>query len=358
VKELLPDIERWRARGERFALATVVATRRSAPRPIGAKLAVSEGGEMAGSVSGGCVENDVYGHACDVLAGSAPKMLSYGIADELAFSVGLPCGGEIDVFVEESPTQLVERLVGIVEREERAVLFTVVEGDPLGAELLVTEAGERFGDGPEELAALVDELLRGGRNTLLELDQGKVFAEVFGPPPRLLVFGAVDTADALCRAAKSMGWRTIVADARGKFATKERIPNADELIVAWPEDVLQQVQPDYQTAVVVLTHDDKFDIPALKHSLETEAFYIGALGSRKNQTRRRERLLEEGVEEERLERIAAPCGLDIGAETPAETAVSILGEMLARRAGRSGGPLKGVKGRIHVEAEAEQPVRN
>jgi xanthine dehydrogenase accessory factor len=357
VKEVLPDIERWSARGERFALATVVATRRSAPRPVGAKLAVSEHGEMAGSVSGGCVENDVYSHACEVLGGTPPKLLTYGIADELAFSVGLPCGGEIDVFVEESPAELVERLAGVVEREERAVLFTVVEGEPLGAELLVTEDGERFGEGPEELVQLVDEVLRGDRNRLLELDERKVFAEVFGPPPRLLVFGAVDTAEALCHAAKSIGWRTIVADARAKFATKERIPSADELLAAWPEDALKHVQPDFQTAVVVLTHDDKFDVPALKHSLATEAFYIGALGSRRNQERRRSRLLEEGVDEGQIEGIAGPCGLDIGADTPSETAVAILAEILARRAGRSGGPLKEAQGRIHVEAETPQPVR-
>jgi xanthine dehydrogenase accessory factor len=357
VKEILRDIERWRVRGERFALATVVATRRSAPRPIGAKLAVSEHGEMVGSVSGGCVENDVYTHACEVLDGAVPKLLTYGIADDLAFSVGLPCGGEIDVFVEESPVELVERLAGVVEREERAVLFTVVEGKPLGAELLVTEDGERFGEGSEELAPLVGELLRGRGNQLLELDERRVFAEVFGPPPRLLVFGAVDTAEVVCRAAKSIGWRTIVADARAKFATKERIPSADELLVAWPEDVVKHVQPDYQTAVVVLTHDDKFDIPALKHSLATEAFYIGALGSRRNQERRRGRLLEEGVDEGSIQRIAGPCGLDIGAVTPAETAVSIVAEILARRAGRSGGPLEEAKGRIHVEAEEPQPLR-
>jgi len=350
VKEVLADIERWRARGEKFALATVVATRRSAPRPIGAKLAVSESGEMAGSVSGGCVETDVYEHACEVLGGSQPQLLSYGIADDLAFSVGLPCGGEIDVFVEQAPEELVERLVRIVETEERAVLFTVVEGEPLGAELLVTEAGERFGDGPEELAARVDELLRGGRNSLLELDDGrKVFAEVYGPPPRLLVIGAVDTAEALCAAAKQLGWRTVVADARGKFATKERIPSADELLVAWPQDAIAEVEPDYQTAVVVLTHDDKFDVPAIQGALTTEAFYIGALGSRRNQERRRERLLEAGVEEHELERLSGPSGLDIGADTPAETALSILGEILATRAGRDGGFLRRSKTRIHVE---------
>jgi xanthine dehydrogenase accessory factor len=350
VKEVLTDIERWRARGERFAVATVVATRRSAPRPVGSKFAVSESGEMAGSVSGGCVESDVYDHACQVLEGSPPQFLSYGIADDLAFSVGLPCGGEIDVFVETSPNELVDRLARVISDEERAVLFTVVEGEQLGAELLVTEAGEQTGDGPSELAGRVDELLRRGRNTLLELDDGrKAFAEIYGPAPRLLVIGAVDTAEALCAMAKQLGWRTIVADARGKFATKERIPSADELLVMWPEEAIAHVQPDYQTAVVVLTHDDKFDVPAIKGALATEAFYIGALGSRRNQERRRERLLEAGVAEEAFARVSGPTGLDIGADSNPETALSILGEILAKRAGRSGGFLRESKSRIHVE---------
>jgi xanthine dehydrogenase accessory factor len=285
-------------------------------------------------------------------------MLSYGISDDLAFSVGLPCGGEIDVFVESTPNELVERLLKIIETEERAVLFTVVEGEPLGAELLVPESGEAFGEGPEELPGRVDEILRQGRNTLFDLDDGrKVFAEVYGPPPRLLVIGAVDTAEALCAAAKQLGWRTIVADARGKFATKERIPSADELLVAWPQEAIERVQPDYQTAVVVLTHDDKFDVPALQGALATEAFYIGALGSRRNQERRRERLLEAGVEEPQFERISGPTGLDIGADSPAETAISILGEILATRARREGGFLRNSKSRIHVEEDhAKAPL--
>jgi xanthine dehydrogenase accessory factor len=348
VKEILPDIARWRARGDRVALATVVATRKSAPRPVGSKLAISDRGEMAGSVSGGCVENEVYGQACEILEGAPPQLLSYGISDDQAFAVGLPCGGEIDVFVETSSPELLERLARVIEREERAVLFTVVEGDRLGAQLLVTENGERVGEGSDEH---FDTVLRGGRNVLLELDSGeKVFAEVFGPPPRLLVFGAVDTAEALCRAARGLGWRTIVSDARGKFASRERIPSADEIVVAWPDETLARVQPDHQTAVVVLTHDDRWDVPALKGALETEAFYVGALGSRRNQARRRERLLEEGVDESQLERIQGPAGLDIGADTPAETALSILAEILALRAGREGGKLKDSKGRIHAEA--------
>jgi xanthine dehydrogenase accessory factor len=153
----------------------------------------------------------------------------------------------------------------------------------------------------------------------------------------------------LCRGAKLLGWTAIVADARGKFATAERIPSADQLIVAWPQEALSQVAPDHQTAIVVLTHDDKFDEPALKGALETEAFYVGALGSRRNQERRRERLLEAGVAEAALERISGPCGLDIGSDSQEETALSILAEILAVRAGRSGGPLKTAKQRIHAE---------
>jgi xanthine dehydrogenase accessory factor len=242
-----------------------------------------------------------------------------------------------------------ERLKEVVEREERAALFTVVEGEPLGAKLLVLENGERVGDGPAELAERAPELIRAGRNELLELPDARVFCEIYQPPPRLLVIGAVDTAEELCRAAKQLGWHTIVADARGKFATRERLPSADEILVAWPDAALARVAPDHQTAVVVLTHDDKFDTPAITGALATDAFYIGALGSRRNQERRQRRLLEAGVAEDELERVVGPCGLDIGANTPAETAVSILGEILAVRAQRSGGRLRDARTRIHAE---------
>src|ERR687892_2557252 len=192
--------------------------------------------------------------------------------------------------------KLVERLADLNESGERGVLFTVVEGDGVGSKLLVLESGERVGEGLEEAAAQFDELIRRGRNQVLTLDDGtKVFAEWYGPPPRLFVYGAVDTAEALCRGAKLLGWHAIVADARGKFATPERIPSADELIVEWPAEAMAQVEPDHQTAIVVLTHDDKFDEPALAGALETEAFYIGALGSRRNQERPRGRPLEAGL---------------------------------------------------------------
>jgi xanthine dehydrogenase accessory factor len=245
---------------------------------------------------------------------------------------------------------ILERLAALEHEGGRGVLFTVLEGDDAGCKLLVVEGGETLGDASADIAADVDEVLRGGRNRLLEVDGARVFAEWYGPPPRLLVYGAVDTAEALCAAAKLLGWRTIVADARAKFATRERIPSADELVVAWPEEVLAQVAPDHQTAIVVLTHDDKFDEPALLGALGTEAFYIGAMGSRRNQERRRERLLAGGVEEHELDRISGPCGLDIGADTQQETALSILAEILAIRARRAGGRLRESPRRIHAEA--------
>lgn len=237
----------------------------------------------------------------------------------------------------------------VIEDGDAAVVFTVVEGEPLGAKLLVRPDGTTLGKGPAELAEEVPELLARGRSRMLEHDGRRVFADVFAPPPRLLVFGAVDTAEALCAAAKQLGWTTIVADARSRFATRERLPSADEIVVAWPADAFGQIEPDARTAVVVLTHDEKFDVPALQGALATDAFYIGALGSRRAQAARRDRLREAGVAETDLERIAGPCGLDIGAESAPETALSILAEMLAARAGREGGKLRDAGGSIHVE---------
>src|SRR6266567_6931068 len=288
MDEALQQAVLWREVGRRVALATVVATRRSAPRPVGAKLVVSDGGELAGSVSGGCVESDVVLAAQEVLAGGPPRLLTYGITDEMAFGIGLPCGGEIDVFVEE-----------LTEAERPDVTLTVVAGEGVG---------ERLHD-PE----LVQAARRRGRSHALELGDRTVLADVSAPPPRLFVYGAVDTAEALCRAAKLLGWRTVVADARASFATPERIPSADELLVLWPDESLAQVEPDFDTAVPVLTHDDKFDLPLLEAVLRTDAFYVGALGSRRNQERRRGLLLERGVDEDDLDRIAGPSGLDIGA---------------------------------------------
>jgi xanthine dehydrogenase accessory factor len=309
--------------GERVAVATVVATRSSAPRPVGSKLVVREDGSLSGSVSNGCVENDVILAAQEVLAGGEPRLVTYGITDEMAFGVGLPCGGEIDVFVE-----------ALRDEAQPDVTLTVVAGPDVGMKLH---------DRDLEQAAW-----RRGRSHVFEQEGRTVFADVTVPPPRLFVYGAADTAEALCAAAKLLGWRTIVADARPRFATPERLPSADEILLLWPDEALAHVAPDAATAVVVLTHDDKFDLPLVRGALATEAFYLGWLGSRRNQERRRGLLLDEGVAEEELERVSGPAGLDLGAASPEETAVSILAEILAVRAGRSGGPLREANTRIHA----------
>jgi len=302
MQDLLPDLRRWLARGDAIALAVVTATRRSAPRPVGSVLGVSSSGELAGSVSGGCVENEVYGEAREVLEGAPARQRTFGISDDAALQVGLPCGGEIDVFVAAAEADLVRRAIEEVEA---------------GHVVTVQPAGEG-----------------------LEV--------VSRPPPRLFVVGAVDTAEALCRGGRALGWRTIVADPRARFATPERLPSADELLLLWPEEALAQVAPDEGTAVVVLAHEDRFDLPALAGALASDAFYVGAIGSRRTQAARREKLLELGVAEEAIDRINGPAGLDLGADTPAETAVSILAEILAVRAGREGGSLRGHTGRIHA----------
>ena len=320
--EAYEAVRRWRDRGQAVALATVVATRRSAPRPLGSKLAISEAGELAGSVSGGCVESDVAVNALEVLETGKPKLLSYGIPDADAWEVGLPCGGEIDVFLERFEGEL-------PDPDTAQIVFTVVDGDRVG-ERWVSQDGEVT------------------RTQLLERDGEQLFAEVLGPPPRLLVFGAVDLAEELSRAAKGLGWRTVVTDARARFATAERVPSADELVVAWPEEALERFAPDERTAVVVLTHEDRWDVPALAGALGTPAFYVGALGSRRTQERRREQLLETGVSEEQLARLCGPAGLDLGAGTAAETALSILAEIIAVRAGRDGGRLRASSERIHA----------
>ncbi|MDX6507322.1 MAG: xanthine dehydrogenase accessory factor [Gaiellaceae bacterium] len=326
VRTLAESIERWRARGDRVALATVVATRRSAPRPVGSKLAVSERGELMGSVSGGCVESDVAVQAAEVIADGTPRLLTYGIADDQAWSVGLPCGGEIDVFVESFSGQL-------PDSGEPAVVLTVLEGPRAGARRVVPPS--EIGPGPSRL---------------LELDGERVFAEVLGPPPRLVVIGGIDTAEELCRAAKALGWRTAVADPRAGLMSRERLPSPDELVVAWPDEALEQLAPDAVTAVVVLTHEERLDVPALTTALASEAFYVGAIGSRRTQEKRRGRLLEAGVAEDDLDRLAGPAGLDLGGHSPAETAVSILAEVLAVRAGRTGGRLVERSGPIHAQA--------
>ncbi len=242
---------------------------------------------------------------------------------------------------------LAETLLEVAHGDERAVLFTVLDGPDKGRKLLVRlDRGETIGDGSPALAALAGGLRRG---CIVEHEGARVFADVYGPPPRLVVVGAVDTGEALCAGARALGWHTVCVDARARFATAERMPSAEEIVVEWPDEAFARLALDRDTAVVVLTHDDKFDVPALTAALRSDAFYVGALGSRVAQARRRERLVEAGLTAGDLARLRGPAGLDVGAESPAETAVSILAEMLAVRADRGGGPLGASTERIHAE---------
>ncbi|MFA4930211.1 MAG: XdhC family protein [Patulibacter sp.] len=360
---LTPEIERWRAAGERIALATVVATRRSAPRPVGTKLVVAESGEVAGSVSGGCVEVDVCRVADEVLRGAPPRLQTYGISDDDALDVGLPCGGEIDVFVETLPTGdadglTAERIAAFEASGRRGVVLTVLEGPAVARKALVpldpdvadpdplaAVEGDRELPG---LAALVARSTGLTRSTVIEHDGVRVLADVYGPPVRLVVVGAYDIAEQLCALARRLGWETAVVDARERYATAARVPSAQQLVVAWPEQGLAQVGLDASTAVVVLTHDHKFDVPALVAAVRSPAFYVGALGSRRNQQRRRPRLEEAGLTAEQIDRISGPCGLDIGGAGPVETALSIAAEIVAFERGRDGKPLRDGRGRIHA----------
>ena len=291
MDEVLAKAEEWRAAGETVALATVVATRRSAPRPIGSKLAVTSAGRMFGSVSGGCVEADVAERAKTILAGEPSAVVTYGIADDEAWSVGLPCGGEIDVFVE--PFTAAPPI-------ERGTSYVVVAGEGLG---------ERWHDDTFE------------RTELREEDARTVFAEAVAPPPRLIAVGAGDIAEALCALARPLGWRTIVVDPRAGLATPERVPSADEIVVAWPDEI----EVDADTAVISLVHEERLDIPALRAGVEGGAFYVGALGSRRAQEKRREHLGE------LADSVHGPVGLDLGGEGPAEIALEILAEILQTR---------------------------
>ncbi len=299
MDEVLAKAEEWRAAGETVALATVVATRRSAPRPIGSKLAVTSNGRMFGSVSGGCVEADVAERAKTILAGDPSAVVTYGIADDVAWSVGLPCGGEIDVFVEP--------FAG-APPIERGTSYVVVAGEGLG---------ERWHDDTFD------------RTELREEDSRSVFAEAIAPPPRLVAVGAGDIAEALCALARPLGWRTIVVDPRAGLATRERVPSADEIVVAWPDEI----DVDADTAVISLVHEERLDIPALRAGVKGGAFYVGALGSKRAQEKRREHLGE------LADAIHGPVGLDLGGEGPAEIALEILAEILQAR--KTGGAAAG-----------------
>ncbi|HEV8686384.1 MAG TPA: XdhC/CoxI family protein [Gaiellaceae bacterium] len=325
MRDILDTLERWVSEGVRVATATVVRTERSAPRDPGAVLAVSERGEVAGSVTGGCVEPAVYEEARAVLAGEAPRLRAYGIADEDAFEVGLPCGGTVHIFVDVLDPELVAPIAADVRAEAPVALATTLTGPDTSAKRLV-----RLDDDTDPARAL----LARGENGILYANGEQVFVSSFAPRPRLYVFGAIDHASAVARIGRFLGYRVTVCDARARFVTPERLPDVDELVVEWPDKFLASAPADERTAIVVLTHDHKFDIPVLKVALTTPAAYIGAMGSRRTTEERGARLREEGVPEEELVRIHAPIGLDLGARTPEEVAVAVAAELIAVTRGR------------------------
>jgi xanthine dehydrogenase accessory factor len=346
MKEVLSEIGVWRERGDRIALATVIDVQRSAPRPPGAKMAINERGEIAGSVSGGCVEGAVAEIADGVLRGDPPQLLHFGIADSDAWDVGLPCGGEIDVWVQAYDPGRFEELA---RTGGRAAEVTVLDGARPGAKLLMEADGARSGSlgAPElddEAARMAVELLWAETSER----RGPLFVDVVGPAPRLIVFGAVDIAASLATLARATGWRTYVVDPRARFATPERFPDAEEVIAAWPDEAVARLGGiDPATSIVVLTHDPKLDDAALLLALRSPARFVGAMGSRRAQAKRRERLLAAGMGEDELERLSAPVGLDLGAISREETGLSIIAEIVASRHDRDGGRLAERKGRIH-----------
>lgn len=346
MQDVLSELGLWRERGDRIALATVIDVQRSAPRPPGAKMAVNDRGEIAGSVSGGCVEGAVAEIADGILKGDPPQLLHFGIADSDAWDVGLPCGGEIDVWVQAYEPGRFEE---VARTGGRAAEVTVLEGAAPGAKLLVEADGARAGSlgSPEmddDAARIAVDLLWAETSERRD----SLFIDVVGPPPRLIVFGAVDIAASLCRFARAAGWRPYVIDPRARFATPDRFPDAEEVIAAWPEEAVARLGGvDPATSIVVLTHDPKLDDAALLLALGSPARFIGAMGSRRAQAKRRERLVELGIGEDELERISAPVGLDLGGISREETSLSIMAEIVAARHGRDGGRLAASKGRIH-----------
>jgi xanthine dehydrogenase accessory factor len=380
VKELLKDLERWRVAGKRAALARVVDMKGSGPRDPGAAMAVNEDGEVVGSVSGGCVEGAVLTEGLSVLRKGEPRLVSYGIADEDAFSVGLTCGGTIHIFI-DPPDETSEAIQTALSTGEPAALATVIEGPGpgargapvkpgargvpvrIGAKLLVRPGAEPIGTlGDPDLDRVV------ARDALGELEAGRtgirhygphgearreegvaVFIESFAPPPRMVIFGAIDFTAALARVGKVLGFHVTVCDARPVFATPSRFPMADEVVVDWPDRYLTGVGEGLgpRDVVCVLTHDPKFDVPAIQAALGTKVGYLGAMGSRRTHGQRVERLREAGVDESGLARVMAPIGLDIGARTPEETAVAICAEVIAQRTSRAAHSLRDAEGPIH-----------
>lgn len=335
MRDIFSDLLRWQLEGASIALATVIQTWGSSPRKAGSKMALTLDGKITGSVSGGCVENAVFEAGVESLKTKRPRLLHFGVADESAWEVGLACGGIIEVFVKPYDTDFFEELRSVIEAEQSAATVTVVRGpdELLGHELLIREAGQVTGtlgnEWDEKVLSLAMETLLQGVSRRVELNEAvEVFIEAILPSPALVVVGGVHITVALVSLAKTLGYRTIVIDPRKAWGSMERFPHADQLIQAWPDDAFDQFNVTRSTAIAVLTHDPKLDDPALKIALCSKAFYVGALGSKTTNAKRRERLLNDGMNESQLSRLHAPIGLDLGAQSPEEIALAIMAEVV------------------------------
>jgi xanthine dehydrogenase accessory factor len=369
MHDVLDELHRRWAAGETVGLGTVVATFSSAPRDPGAAMLVGADGTVTGSVSGGCVEGAVYELAQQVVSDRSPVLQRYGVSDDDAFTVGLTCGGIIDIYVEHVDSDSMPELGEVFESVQTGrpvALATVIEHtEPglVGRHLIVwqekvsgTLGSTRMND------AVADDsrgLLATGRTGVLHYGpdgqrRGEgmtVFVNSFEPPPRMLVFGAIDFAAAMAKMGAYLGYQVTVCDARPVFATASRFPDAHEVVVDWPHRYLKAEaeagRVTGRTAIAVLTHDPKFDVPLLEVALRLDVGYVGAMGSRKTHDDRFSRLRDAGLTEAELERLSSPIGLDLGARTPEETAVSIAAEIIAQRWGGGGQRLAALSGRIH-----------
>lgn len=363
MREILPALRHWYAESAPFGLATVVGVSRSAPRDPGAAMAVGPDDEVVGSVSGGCVEGAVFELAQEVVESGEARLETFGYSDDDAFAVGLTCGGEITLLVrpvtpERDPT--FGPVAETVLAGRPVTVATVTDGPAhLGATLAVWPDRVAGTLGNQGLDAAVTADARGelalgatgvrhyGPRGERREDDVSVFLHSFAPPPRMLVFGAIDYAAAVARAGAFLGYRVTVCDARPVFATPKRFPPGVEVVVDWPHRYLSATGTDERTVICVLTHDPKFDVPLLEVALRRPAAYIGAMGSRRTHDERAERLTEAGLTDDDLSRLRSPIGLDLGARTPEEVAVSVAAEVVALRWGGSGAPLTATRGAIH-----------
>jgi xanthine dehydrogenase accessory factor len=374
VEHTAAAVAEWLREGRRVAAGLLVQVDGSAPLDVGASMYIDDQGGIEGSITGGCVEGAVAQAAMEILeSGGAPRLETYGISDELAGTVGLMCGGTVHIFIHELRDDAREaelkRLEAIVEHRPSA-LVTLIDGPLAGAKLYVDDDGAT---GSLHSGELLDRnaereargLLGEGRSTMRDfgtdgasLGSGlRVYVSVQAEPPRMIVFGAIDFSSALAPLAKGLGYKVTIADPRSAFLKSRRFSADAETQVGWPDEVLEGVELGPRDAVLIFTHDPKLDVPAVQAALATNAGYIGALGSRKTTADRNRRLREVGVTDEQLERIFAPCGLDIGASTVEETAVAVLAEIIATRAGRKGQPLREAEGPIRHADTTEEAIR-